>query len=647
MNLLYVWNDNYDSDFGEKGYLLNSKYNIQFNKRKMKLRIERNNDYMERFWGEHVFDAVAVVGKNGTGKTRLANCIMDTLGQLETRWPVKSDWHGPQFIIAFEDVIEGKKGIKIFLTNQFKDISVDSTLNYKRYSAFESEEIEKFKFAYFNNVLDMTDYKNERYGVVFDASVGGSINKSFRHNLEMHYIDAQKDKISNYYEDEIMKMLDFVSSGLGNTKIPFVLPKYIKVTLADYKINLRYISREIEKMNKKDINLFLLDTNSKDILNDSCSNILKMYGNSWSSYLVVNLILNLFKELCIPQTSADHLESETLEFLKVLNRIDDLYDENIFIMMLKLLDNIRNYKNEHEINVYRKFIYWLLETRIFSEDKREIAGDTCYLYLPKDISIVRNLFYHYKKTNFAYPYLTFDFGLSTGEFNFLKLFSKIAELTRKDANGKRYVENNITHEVRCENVFLYFDEVDLSLHPEWQRQYVDWLLQFINTYFENCTVQILIATHSPIMLSDFPENNVLYLWKEGEKHYMEKKNIKTFGNNVHTLFMDSFFLSDAGTMGAYAEKKINEIAGDLKNNRDIKTENTLKIIDSIGDDIIRNKLRQMYNDKMHIKEQIWQEKPDETIINSTIGLIKRQIQNLQNTLDELERMKSDKDRTAF
>ena len=45
------------------------------------------------------------------------------------------------------------------------------------------------------------------------------------------------------------------------------------------------------------------------------------------------------------------------------------------------------------------------------------------------------------------------------------------------------------------------------------------------------------------------------------------------------------FLNDNGTMGAYAEKKINAIARDLKKGRIIESKNVLKIIDSIGDDI--------------------------------------------------------------
>ena len=462
--------------------------------------------------------------------------------------------------------------------------------------------------------------------------------------MEIKNINPSKYNILNYYENEIYKMADFICSDLSNTKIPFVLPKYIEISLADYEVNLQYISEELDEISQKQSAFSVYDNNSGDILDKICRHTAEMSGESWCNYLVVNLVLNLFKELCIPQTSADHLEVAVAVFLNILTHINNENCSNSLDMMSKLLNKVENNENETIINRYRNFIIRLPEILFSAEESRVGPYDKLILRLPEEIDIFKELFFHYKNTNFAYSYFSFNFGLSTGEFNFLKLFSKIAELTHKDSIGKRYVENNITHKVRCENVLLYFDEVDLSMHPEWQRQYVDWILQFVDTYFENCTVQIIITTHSPIMLSDFPKNNVLYLWKDEERSYAEKRDIKTFGNNIHTLFMDSFFLNDVGTMGAFAEKKINAIAGDLKNDKIINTEKTLRIIDNIGDDIIRNKLLQMCSGKAHIEEKTRQEKPDETIINSTINLIKSQIKNLESTIDELERMKSDKDR---
>ena len=146
------------------------------------------------------------------------------------------------------------------------------------------------------------------------------------------------------------------------------------------------------------------------------------------------------------------------------------------------------------------------------------------------------------------------------------------------------------------------------------------------------------------MLSDFPSNNVLYLWENGGKNYAEKRAIRTFGNNIHTLFMDSFFLNEAGTMGSFAERKINEIAGDIKSLEFRKNENTFKIINMVGDDIIRNKLLQMYDSKNYFKKESDQINENDDAIDTMMKLIKDQINNLQKTLYELEKMKNDKNK---
>ena len=43
--------------------------------------------------------------------------------------------------------------------------------------------------------------------------------------------------------------------------------------------------------------------------------------------------------------------------------------------------------------------------------------------------------------------------------------------------------------------------------------YYVWMTEFINSNFTGVKVQIIVATHSPILLSDFPSTNVSYLSK--------------------------------------------------------------------------------------------------------------------------------------
>ena len=99
--------------------------------------------------------------------------------------------------------------------------------------------------------------------------------------------------------------------------------------------------------------------------------------------------------------------------------------------------------------------------------------------------------------------------------------------------------------------------MELYFHPEYQRQYVYRLLKQIEQV-NLCNIKainIILVTHSPIVLTDIPKNNVLFL-KDGEPVHVMQEN--TFGANIHALLQNGFFL-DGVPMGEFANKKINKM----------------------------------------------------------------------------------------
>lgn len=212
-------------------------------------------------------------------------------------------------------------------------------------------------------------------------------------------------------------------------------------------------------------------------------------------------------------------------------------------------------------------------------------------------------------------------GLSSGELALINLFGRLNDI------------KNITGE----NVILLLDEVDLGLHPEWQRRWMRNVLPIIGNIMKkkNGEVRIILSTHSPIILSDFLAEDVIYLPEE------PNKILKTFGQNIYTLFKNSFFLE--APKGAFSEQVIEdllEIFGASSNKRIIQETNTYKefieryglqfndktpikevqqffekLVDTIGEDIIRNHLKKQMEKaswyyELSYEEQI-QEKIDE------------------------------------
>ena len=100
-----------------------------------------------------------------------------------------------------------------------------------------------------------------------------------------------------------------------------------------------------------------------------------------------------------------------------------------------------------------------------------------------------------------------------------------------------------SHRVRYRNINLILDEVEICFHPEFQRRFVYELLGYIKRLFmnRNASFNILIATHSPFILSDIPQSNILYL--EDGKMVMPEGIKNPFAANICDILYQSFFLN--------------------------------------------------------------------------------------------------------
>lgn len=125
--------------------------------------------------------------------------------------------------------------------------------------------------------------------------------------------------------------------------------------------------------------------------------------------------------------------------------------------------------------------------------------------------------------------------------------------------------NSTLHDVSIEKEHLSFlkyhhvcmlmDEVELYYHPDLQRKFVKLLSDSITSMpLDNIyNINITLVTHSPFVLSDIPQSNILCLQK-GES---ESRQGQTFGANIVDLLNESFFLQ--GTIGDIAQSCINEV----------------------------------------------------------------------------------------
>jgi energy-coupling factor transporter ATP-binding protein EcfA2 len=238
--------------------------------------------------------------------------------------------------------------------------------------------------------------------------------------------------------------------------------------------------------------------------------------------------------------------------------------------------------------------------------------------------------------------------MSSGELQLVNATqSALYNLINLDSYDKQRV---LDHEIIYRNALIVFDEVELYFHPEYQRRLLKYLLRELDSLGLSLVtnIHILFVTHSPFILSDIPHTNLLRL-VAGAPDEAEAES-PTFAGNIHELLRSSFFL-EAST-GEYSVEVINKLLKDLRDIMELKagkwddkslvfppsiedkitmlkTSNKLRLIQSVGDGLVRDKLESMYwqcvlDDKEARKKQIAEQ----------IGRLEGEMRNLDSEQDD-------------
>lgn len=185
--------------------------------------------------------------------------------------------------------------------------------------------------------------------------------------------------------------------------------------------------------------------------------------------------------------------------------------------------------------------------------------------------------------------------------------------------------NGDTFRISYKHINLVLDEVELYSHPEYQRTFIADLLDrlsWLDITYPIESVNILLVTHSPFILSDIPKNNILYL-KNGKTEKETGAFVNPLGANVNDILHQSFFLEN-GFMGKHIQDKIESLVDFLKSqqyeNKEWNLGKAEKFISLLGDEVVVKQLRVLLARKR---------RQDKTSYRSWL-------------LDELERLEEDK-----
>lgn len=648
MELVYLWVEEY-KNIKRQGFNFSSQFKCKFYdkykkdetlKNNCELIIKKKNNQLKNLFGKNI-NITATVGKNGSGKSTIQKLIFLLLFLKKNENIDMSKFIDTNKENAIINIFQDKKLINknIFLiikTNTgFKKISLlESINNYQqpeikkfntstnncclhgKYTELTTKEIDFFSI-HFHYMIDTwyDDYYDLWTNSIYHRTDGYDtpllLEPYKGHEQDNNYID-----ISNIEYLNNGKLFDFYAQLKGNKHInSFFNPKDIWMMIDSNKIINKY-----EKF---------LDFNMSELFNSQIISLVnnKDLINLNKLYYVIKIIYsnkNIFREETVVQTMKSEINMVNLgksddDLITFLRKVQ--VEENLLLEIKKgtpetkkLEDCIQFHKfftsNTVKLEEYKKFLV-LNQTNSHHNSLEEVF----------------NIF------NKIVPWIYIEFydgdksysSLSSGEKMFLSFSINMMYQIRNIELLKKQPYKTIN---------LFLDEVEFGLHPEWQKRFIQEVLYILKNF--KSKFNLFYATHSPFILSDLPKENIIFLDKVDEKTKEKYPNINisnlenaycinvsehielnTFGQNIHTLLADGFFMED-GTMGEFAKSKIKEILNFLNGQGKLKTikKKLIKsIIESIGEDFLRKKLFDLYYkhkdfklDSKERKKQILDEK---------------------------------------
>lgn len=246
-----------------------------------------------------------------------------------------------------------------------------------------------------------------------------------------------------------------------------------------------------------------------------------------------------------------------------------------------LLDRIIQYPDlEHELNYCTEQDYFKY---IYSQRAKGVLQKIMEMLPPP---FFRREIY-LKKNSVSIPLSR----MSSGEKQYLYMLSTYIYHIRNILSIQE------TSRVRYRNINLIFDELEICFHPEYQRRFINSLITIIKQFGFNkyCSFNIIMATHSPFILSDMPQDNILYL-NDGQKA-LKMNGVNPFAANINDILKHSFFL-ERGFIGEFAQNKIcslvNYLTGDYQKSGWTKKQAKYFIDNIVGEPIIRHYLQELY-----------------------------------------------------
>ncbi len=594
MTPIYLYVEQYKA-LSNQELRLSTKYDVIKNKNEFTVNRISDSSPFINYYG-HNLDISAIFGKNGTGKSSAIDVLIAAIIKQD-------DFLGMNYTFIYE-----QKGTLYFYSNSVIDIEIPIV-------------------KYENELLTLTspiDVITKDEGVIyFSHQVEPLANKvKFKQSKLFRFVDISNQAFVNklnrstFKNKEIAECFNFLESGggqqFGIKEVPMVatfgLSKEIAKRIKEIYKHINLIAKNLPESLKNEYhnevlhNLKLSNEGPlKDmIISDIYHNIHK--GENFNEQTketttFINRLDRLFGQ---------YTEHFTQRFIKIYEEELDLIE--VIIEFDGFLNSIKEFKrnytkktliepsNEFFEDLLNYTIYFLTYcntpndhyslsstvsnhlfnalphvTHLNKNTASELAQLSKFIRHSKHIQLSGETFYGVKSyeefvwlnkiiQRYSKLFSHFEFkwnGISSGQYSILTMFSRLYEASKS-----------------FEEAIIIVDEGEVNLHPEWQRNYINDLVNFFKYTCSNVKVTLILTSHSPFVLGDLysKSTNILGQQKTNEKCL--------FASNIYDLYSDGFLLER--TIGEFAFNKIKQLSQDI-DSESVKVGVAKELISAIGD----------------------------------------------------------------
>lgn len=559
MELLYIYINNDRRNIRDCEFNFSPNFRFMFNRENKTFSMTSEEKLPNGWFGANIRNISAIIGKNGAGKSNLMECIIHAL--------------------CYQD-----GGIIIYINRGQLWVNLPSFYNDYHFN-FKINRMNRWGSPF---MVDAKERVKNSSVVYYSPTIDRNINSRKRNFSK--FTDLSNSALLRYKKHETYKVPDYAISADVDRMLAIdtfkILLFFVYMKKFEYKIPI-----DIRTPEYAVIQLYAFNDNEP--IHPTFKALTVDKDSSFSSQLKYFILRQVFEEGL--ESSAWDEKTTMDDVFLTLNK-NESFRPNLYKLLIEAYNNGQiQYKAEQKP---------LKKGIIDMEFRIKIQGMPEYL--------LSALYQYYFKQGIPYiSFGSFDLlkgvvnesisiqwdGLSSGELSFLVFFARLfGSLFEKQGEVHHATEskNYIRNEYDNNTVIILLDEAELSMHPEWQQKFIYVLIDSFGKIFPKISFQIILASHSPILISDLPKSNIIFLCKEDKNCRVDDSSShkQTFGANIHTLFNDSFFLEGV-PIGNFAKWKISQIFDHVFKEKACSSK-ILNDIYRIGEPILRSSLLKQF-----------------------------------------------------